>query len=179
MPARYEHHLQNASRPERDSQGRETITLNLVQIGPVDRACHGGRHSGYIGPAVPGSIAAREVAGLASRLCLIKHCDRLASSHWRPSSSGPLNTLGVKGCRFSGRCRRSAPGLGVRPILTVLSAKDGFRPLACITLAAASVLQINKIKLRRRRKHARKSPLRLRHRRARCAPRRPCARPCP
>jgi hypothetical protein len=36
------------------------------------------------------------MAGLASRLCLIKHCDHVVSSHWRLSSKGPLNTLGVR-----------------------------------------------------------------------------------
>ena len=36
------------------------------------------------------------MAGLASRLCLIKHCDHVVSSHWRLSSKRPLNTLGVR-----------------------------------------------------------------------------------
>ena len=37
------------------------------------------------------------MAGLASRLCLNKHCDLMVSSHWRLSSNGPLKDRpGVK-----------------------------------------------------------------------------------
>jgi len=37
------------------------------------------------------------MAGLASRLCLNKHCDLMVSSHWTLSSNGPLKDRpGVK-----------------------------------------------------------------------------------
>ena len=78
--------------------GRERMTAITRRMG-IEAAWRCRRSSHRILQCATFSIApdgGSRVAGLASRLCLIKHCDHVVSSHWRLSSKGPLNTLGVR-----------------------------------------------------------------------------------